>query len=45
MSGITKLWGLLAAAVAIGALAQRLQADEVAPAPRATATLTIDGMT
>ncbi len=44
MSGVTKWWGLIAAVLAIGALGQRLQAEDPAPAARAMATLKVDGM-
>ncbi len=44
MYALTRRWGLLAAALALVVLAPRLRADEAAPAPRASATLKVDGM-
>ena len=44
MYALTRRWGMLAAVVAVVVLAPRMRAEDPAPAARAMATLTVDGM-
>lgn len=45
MHAMTRRLAAVAAVLALATLAPRVRAGDPAPAPRATATLTIDGMT